>query len=255
MTLLEGEAFSGAELPCGDTEAGTAWYVCEVIASGGGRTFSSPVKIEVFEPGEVPAPAIVTASLPKGRVGAEYSAILICDDVNATFAVTDDGESAAILEQCGLKLTPAWAITGTPVSEGTFEFSLSAVGEGGETSKTFRIVVEAAEEPSEEPSEKPSEEPSEEDASLPKEESKPEDQPSEEESAPGEESVAVEESLPGDESSAEEESVPESGSREESAAPVAVKRTNAANVITAIICGLLFAGAVAFCAILIIKNR
>lgn len=90
-------------------------------------------------------PDITTTTLPKATVGQYYSAKIQCSDPDATIQEYYNPGKANDLNKTGLVLTQHGDLEGTPKTAGTYTFTVSAVGEGGEDYQTLTLTVEEAE--------------------------------------------------------------------------------------------------------------
>lgn len=90
-------------------------------------------------------PDITTTTLPKATVGQYYSAKIKCSDPDATIHEYYNPGKANDLKKTGLVLTQHGDLEGTPKTAGTYTFTVSAVGEGGEDYQTLTLTVEEAE--------------------------------------------------------------------------------------------------------------
>lgn len=105
----------------------------EVIVNGG--TLTGGDKIE----GTVKyAPAITTESLPGGTVGEPYTETILAatGDASITWSVSNGSLPA------GLSLSKDGKITGTPTTEGTSTFTVTATNNIGSDSREFTLKIE-----------------------------------------------------------------------------------------------------------------
>lgn len=105
----------------------------EVIVNGG--TLTGGDKIE----GTVKyAPAITTESLPGGTVGEPYTETILAatGDASITWSVSNGSLPA------GLSLSKDGKITGTPTTEGTSTFTVTATNKIGSDSREFTLKIE-----------------------------------------------------------------------------------------------------------------
>ena len=127
ITIGEGESLTigdGASLNTGSHE---------VIVNGG--TLTGGDKIE----GTVKyAPAITTESLPDGTVGEPYTETILAatGDASITWSVSNGSLPA------GLSLSENGKIIGTPTTEGTSTFTVTATNNIGSDSKEFTLKIE-----------------------------------------------------------------------------------------------------------------
>lgn len=95
------------------------------------------------EPTNTPEPAdpleILTASLPKGKVGKSYQAQLEANYGDATFKVV-----GGQFDKTGLKLSSSGAISGKPKNAGTFSFVVEATSASAGTSVRKDFTIEIA---------------------------------------------------------------------------------------------------------------
>ena len=124
---------------------GTRWYVCGVENGEGGICYSSVIPVTVTAAAATVEPQITTKSLPEATVGKSYSCQLSCTDGDATFAVYYNPGGSNQFEQTGLTLTQHGQLEGMPSKAGTYTFTVSAVGDGGEDYQTLTLTVEEAE--------------------------------------------------------------------------------------------------------------
>ena len=126
ITIGEGESLtldSGASLDAGDYD---------VIVDGG--TLNGADKIT----GTVKyAPTITSESLPDGTVGKSYSdtSLAATGDTPITWSVSNGSLPA------GLSLSEDGKITGTPTTEGTSTFIITATNTAGSDSKEFSLTI------------------------------------------------------------------------------------------------------------------
>ena len=127
ITIGEGESLTigdGASLNTGSHE---------VIVNGG--TLTGGDKIE----GTVKyAPAITTESLPDGTVGEPYTETILAatGDASITWSVSNGSLPA------GLSLSENGKIIGTPTTEGTSTFTVTATNNIGSDSREFTLKIE-----------------------------------------------------------------------------------------------------------------
>ena len=126
LTINEGETLTigdGASLNTGSHK---------VIVNGGTLTGGDKITGTVKY-----APTITTESLPNGTVGTSYSQTLAATgDAPITWSVTSGSLPA------GLTLdTSTGAISGTPTTGGTYNFTVTATNGNGSDSKAFTLTV------------------------------------------------------------------------------------------------------------------
>ena len=143
MQAIDRGAETGDYMFCDTSNIGTRYYVCGITTSGGGMAYSSAVAVNVVEKTTtVEKPEIQTQSLPDATVGTQYSVQLQCSDPNAEFFAYNDLNTQNDLQDgswLGLSVD-GWLI-GTPDKEGTYSFSVCAMGEGGEDYAVYTLNV------------------------------------------------------------------------------------------------------------------
>ena len=95
-------------------------------------------KLEGTPTGEgtvVSAPKITTESLPDGTVGTAYNQTLQADNAPTQWSVT----SGSLPN--GLSLNSDGTITGTPTTEGTSTFTVTATNSAGSDSKEYTLII------------------------------------------------------------------------------------------------------------------
>ena len=105
----------------------------EVIVNGGTLTGGDTIKGTVKY-----APAITTESLPGGTVGEPYTETILAatGDASITWSVSNGSLPA------GLSLSEDGKITGTPTTEGTSTFTVTATNNIGSDSREFTLKIE-----------------------------------------------------------------------------------------------------------------
>ena len=105
----------------------------EVIVNGGTLTGGDTIKGTVKY-----APAITTESLPGGTVGEPYTETILAatGDASITWSVSNGSLPA------GLSLSKDGKITGTPTTEGTSTFTVTATNNIGSDSREFTLKIE-----------------------------------------------------------------------------------------------------------------
>jgi PKD repeat protein len=109
------------------TQSGT--YTFTITATNAGGSDSKQFTITVEAP-----PTITTNSLPNGEVGASYSATITADKAATWYSNN---------LPYGLSLSPSGVISGEPLYEGDYSFTISAQNFAGNSSKSFSISIAA----------------------------------------------------------------------------------------------------------------
>lgn len=138
-TLPDGLSLDAAGVFSGTpTALGTSNFTVQVV-SGDGQTATADLSITVNE--QVLPPVVTTTTLPDGGVGAAYSAQLQATDGDGTYqwAVVTGALPAGLTLDAG-----TGAITGSPVSAGTSNFTVQVTSGGLTGSAALSIDVQAA---------------------------------------------------------------------------------------------------------------
>ena len=129
---------------CDTSQVGTRYYVCYITTTNGGSAYSSAVEVNVVAKSAPAAePEILTKTLPKGTVGQQYAVQLKCSDPGAEFFPWyDPGTNNDLEDGSWLGLAVDGWLMGTPTKAGTYTFSVSVMGAGGEDYMSYTLVVE-----------------------------------------------------------------------------------------------------------------
>ncbi|MDE5703712.1 MAG: chitobiase/beta-hexosaminidase C-terminal domain-containing protein, partial [Bacteroidales bacterium] len=84
------------------------------------------------------APEFLTATLPNGVYGSEYSSVIAVEGRNVTLALSE----GALPD--GLSLSPQGEVSGVPTSVGTFSFSITASNSAHSVTRDYTIVIDKA---------------------------------------------------------------------------------------------------------------
>ncbi|MFS0701681.1 putative Ig domain-containing protein [Cellulomonas sp. 179-A 4D5 NHS] len=117
------------------TALGTATFVIEVAGPGGTATRALTLEVQATPP------AITTSELPTASLGGRYDQVVTASGTGPfTFAVSSGSLPS------GLTLdAQTGAITGTPTTAGSSTFTIEVTGPGGTVTRSFTIVISAAE--------------------------------------------------------------------------------------------------------------
>lgn len=143
---------------CDTSSVGTRYYICGISTTEGGQAYTGAVEVKVVEKtATAEIPKIQTQTLPDAMVGTQYSIRLQCTDPEAEFfAYYNPGTPNDLEEGSWLGLSADGWLMGTPTQAGTYQFTVCAMGTGGEDYASYTLnVVEAdtpdATEPATEP--------------------------------------------------------------------------------------------------------
>jgi len=93
----------------------------------------------IFDPQRISSPpSIMTGALPDGKVGVTYNQRLVATGGGITWSIT----GGSLPE--GLALGSAGVISGIPLEDGTFEFTVAAANDAGSASVTLTMVISFA---------------------------------------------------------------------------------------------------------------
>ncbi|MCM1169723.1 MAG: InlB B-repeat-containing protein [Bacteroides sp.] len=84
------------------------------------------------------APEFITATLPNGVYGSEYSSVISAEGRNVTFALSN-GELPS-----GLKLSSQGVISGVPTKVDTFNFTITAANSAHSVTRDYTLVINKA---------------------------------------------------------------------------------------------------------------
>ena len=130
---------------CDTSQVGTRYYVCGITTSNGGFAYSSVVEVNVEAKAAAPVaePEILTKTLPNATVGVQYAVELKCSDPEAEFfPYYDPNTNNDLVDSPWLGLSIDGWLMGTPTQAGTYSFSISVMGAGGEDYRAYTLVVE-----------------------------------------------------------------------------------------------------------------
>jgi len=85
------------------------------------------------------APVITTTSLPNGKVGVAYNETLNATGTTPIWWNLENGNTPP-----GLSILDSGAVSGTPTTEGTYNFTVRARNRGGEDTKALSITIDPA---------------------------------------------------------------------------------------------------------------
>jgi len=133
------------------TKTGNCHVNVVVTGEGGENSFSFDITVS-----DAPQPEITTTTLPGATAGAAYSAKINCTDPDAEIGLYYNPGKANDFDATGLTLSKDGTLSGTPKAAGTYTFSVSAVGAGGEDYREYTLTVtEPATESTDSPIEAP----------------------------------------------------------------------------------------------------
>ncbi len=152
-TLPAGLTLSSAGVLSGTpTAAGN--YSFAIIANAGAGVFTTQTfTLTVAQSGAVTAPTFYTTSLPNATAGEQYLQVINVTGGTGTLNFTVNPPSLALTQPLpgegylptGLILSPGGILTGTPITAGTYNFTVTVTDSAGNTaSQAFTLIVGGA---------------------------------------------------------------------------------------------------------------